>query len=60
MIPIETLIAVVIFLLTYALIIDERIHRAVAAMAGAAVLVFIGIVPWESALSTLILEPSFS
>ena len=50
MIPIETLIAVVIFLLTYALIIDERIHRAVAAMAGAAVLVFIGIVPWESAL----------
>ena len=50
MIPIETLIAVVVFLLTYALIIDERIHRAVAAMAGASVLVFIGIVPWDSIL----------
>ncbi|MBN2734823.1 MAG: ArsB/NhaD family transporter [Methanomicrobiaceae archaeon] len=53
MIPIETLIAVVIFLLTYALIIDERIHRAVAAMAGAAVLVFIGIVPWDSVLENI-------
>ncbi|MBP2133191.1 Na+/H+ antiporter NhaD/arsenite permease-like protein [Methanomicrobium sp. W14] len=53
MIPIETLIAAVVFLLTYALIIDERIHRAVAAMAGAAVLVFIGIVPWDSLLDNI-------
>ncbi|HDS63156.1 MAG TPA: transporter [Methanofollis liminatans] len=41
------LIAVAVFLFTYALIIDERIHRAVAAMAGAAVIVFTQIVPWE-------------
>ncbi len=44
------LIAIVVFLLTYILIVDERIHRAVAAMAGAAVVVFLGIVPWESLL----------
>ena len=50
MITIETMIAVGIFLITYALIIDERIHRSVAAMAGAGVLVFIGIVPWDSVL----------
>ncbi len=44
------LIAVAVFLFTYALIIDERIHRAVAAMMGAAIVVFIGIVPWEALL----------
>jgi Na+/H+ antiporter NhaD/arsenite permease-like protein len=44
------LIAVAVFLFTYALIIDERIHRAVAAMFGAAIVVFIGIVPWEGLL----------
>ncbi|WP_292729997.1 ArsB/NhaD family transporter [Methanoculleus sp.] len=41
------LIAIAVFLFTYALIIDERIHRAVAAMLGASVLVFLHIVPWE-------------
>jgi len=44
------LLALVIFIATYILIIDERIHRAVAAMAGAAVVVFLGIVPWDSML----------
>ena len=44
------LIAVAVFLFTYALIIDERIHRAVAAMFGAAIVVFIGVVPWEGLL----------
>ncbi|MDV2481798.1 ArsB/NhaD family transporter [Methanoculleus sp. Wushi-C6] len=44
------LIAVAVFLFTYALIIDERIHRAVAAMLGGAIVVFLGIVPWESLL----------
>jgi Na+/H+ antiporter NhaD/arsenite permease-like protein len=44
------LIAVAVFLFTYALIIDERIHRAVAAMLGAAIVVFVGIVPWEALL----------
>ncbi|MDV2480693.1 ArsB/NhaD family transporter [Methanoculleus sp. Wushi-C6] len=41
------LIAVAVFLFTYALIIDERIHRAVAAMLGASIIVFLHIVPWE-------------
>lgn len=50
MFPIETLVAIAIFLITYALIIDERIHRAVAAMAGAAILVILGIVPWDAML----------
>jgi Na+/H+ antiporter NhaD/arsenite permease-like protein len=50
MIPIETLIAVVVFIISYILIIDERVHRAVAAMIGAAVVVFLGIVPWDSLL----------
>jgi len=49
MISVE-LIAIVVFLLTYALIVDERIHRAVAAMAGAAVVVLLGIVPWDRLL----------
>ncbi|MDN7024196.1 ArsB/NhaD family transporter [Methanoculleus sp. FWC-SCC1] len=53
------LIAIVVFLLTYILIIDERIHRAVAAMAGAAVVVFLGIVPWDSLLEHLDLGTIF-
>jgi Na+/H+ antiporter NhaD/arsenite permease-like protein len=47
---IVALIAIAVFLFTYALIVDERIHRAVAAMFGAAIVVFIGIVPWDSLL----------
>ncbi len=49
MVSIE-LIAILIFIITYILIIDERIHRTVAAMIGAAAVIFIGIVPWESLL----------
>ncbi|TAJ44599.1 ArsB/NhaD family transporter [Methanofollis fontis] len=41
------LLAIGVFIVTYALIIDERIHRAVAALAGASVIVFAQIVPWE-------------
>ncbi|RXE55989.1 transporter [Methanoculleus taiwanensis] len=53
------LLAIVVFLLTYVLIVDERIHRAVAAMAGAAVVVFLGIVPWDSLLEHLDLGTIF-
>ena len=42
-----------VFLFTYILIVDERIHRAVAAMIGAAIIVFLGIVPWENLLEYL-------
>ena len=41
------LIAIAVFLFTYALIIDERIHRAVVAMLGASIVVLLHIVPWE-------------
>lgn len=44
------LVAIFVFLFTYALIVDERIHRAVAAMIGAAIVIFLHIVPWDSLL----------
>jgi len=47
------LIAILVFIVTYILIVDERVHRAVAAMAGAAVVVFLGIVPWDALLEHL-------
>ncbi len=47
------IVAVFVFLFTYILIVDERIHRAVAAMIGAAIIVFLGIVPWENLLEYL-------
>jgi len=36
-----------VFLFTYALIISERVHRTVAALFGAAVIVALKVVPWE-------------
>ena len=39
------LLAIAVFLITYALIIDERIHRAVAAMAARQCVVFTQISP---------------
>lgn len=44
------LVSIFVFLLTYALIVDERIHRAVAAMFGAAIVVLLNIVPWDELL----------
>ncbi|WP_456454036.1 SLC13 family permease [Thermococcus sp.] len=41
-------IAIAIFLFTYALIMSERIHRAVAALLGASLLLMLKIVPWEN------------
>jgi Na+/H+ antiporter NhaD/arsenite permease-like protein len=46
MIPVE-FIAIAVFLFTYALIIDERIHRTVAALVGASIIVALQIVPWD-------------
>lgn len=42
--------ALIIFLLTYALIISEKIHRTVLAMAGAAFMIIFGILDQESAV----------
>ncbi|MHC1626158.1 MAG: ArsB/NhaD family transporter [Methanoculleaceae archaeon] len=47
------LIAILVFIITYILIVDERVHRAVAAMAGAAMVVLLGIVPWDVLLKHL-------
>lgn len=42
--------AIIVFLVVYALIVSEKIHRTIAAMLGAAAVVAFGIVPQETAL----------
>lgn len=42
--------AIIIFLITYGLIVAEKIHRTIVAMLGAAIVVAFGIVDQESAL----------
>ncbi|WP_410772099.1 ArsB/NhaD family transporter [Fontibacillus sp. BL9] len=42
--------AIGIFLLTYALIISEKIHRTLLAMAGAVLMIMLGIIDQESAI----------
>lgn len=36
-----------IFIATYAVIISEKIHRTVAALLGASIMLVLNIVPWE-------------
>ncbi|CCQ93283.1 conserved membrane hypothetical protein [[Clostridium] ultunense Esp] len=43
--------AVAIFLITYAIIITEKVHRAVIALLGAVLVVALGIVPLENAFT---------
>lgn len=50
---IQAYIAGAIFLLTYALIISEKIHRTVVAMLGAGILIFIGILDQEKAIEMI-------
>ncbi|NJE09050.1 transporter [Thermococcus sp. M39] len=52
-------IAIAVFLFTYALVVSERIHRAVAAMLGASVILFLKIVPWEEVPKYLDLNTLF-
>jgi Na+/H+ antiporter NhaD/arsenite permease-like protein len=47
------IVAIIVFIFTYFLIVDERIHRAVAAMVGAAIVIFLQLVPWNSLLEHL-------
>ena len=54
-----TAIAVVVFLSVYALIISERVHRTVAALFGAALILFMRIVPWEKLPEYLDLDTLF-
>jgi len=53
------IIAVTVFLFTYALIISERVHRTVAALFGAAVVLFLRVVPWEKVPEYLDLDTLF-
>lgn len=46
----EALYAIVIFFLTYALIISEKIHRTIIAMIGGGLMVLLGIVDQETAI----------
>ena len=46
----QILIASLVFILTYAVIISEKIHRAVASLLGAAIVVLLGILNQEEAI----------
>ncbi|MED0674876.1 ArsB/NhaD family transporter [Aneurinibacillus thermoaerophilus] len=46
----QAIYAIVIFLVTYALIISEKIHRTIVAMLGAIMMIIFGIVDQETAL----------
>ena len=52
----EEAIALAVFLGVYAFIITERIHRTVAAMVGASLILIVGIIPWEKVPEYLDLE----
>ncbi|MEW5762621.1 MAG: ArsB/NhaD family transporter [Bacillota bacterium] len=46
-------IAVTIFVIAYALIVSERVHRAVVALAGAAAIVFAGVISQDRAVAAI-------
>lgn len=50
----QTYIAVIVFILTYAVIITEKINRAVIALLGAAIMILLGIVNIETAFTKYI------
>lgn len=49
----QTLLAVLVFLVTYILIVSEKVHRAVAAFVGATVVVLVGIVTPDRAVEAI-------
>jgi len=46
----QALLAIGIFLLTYALIVSEKIHRTISAMVGGILMVLLGIIHQEEAI----------
>lgn len=46
----EALIAIIIFIIAYGMIISEKIHRTIAAMSGAALLIFLGVLTQDEAI----------
>ena len=55
----ETIVAGIIFLLTYFVIVSERIHRTVAALAGGFLMIMLGVVDQESAFHAIDLNVIF-
>ncbi|UVI30710.1 ArsB/NhaD family transporter [Paenibacillus spongiae] len=47
----QAIVAIAVFLITYAMIITEKIHRTIVAMLGGLLVVLLGIVDVESAIS---------
>ena len=45
----QQIIAAVIFLITYAIIVSERLHRTTAALVGAMLMILLGVLPQEEA-----------
>ena len=55
----EMLVAGALFLLTYAIIVTEKMHRTVAALAGGLLMIFAGIVTQEEAFGSIDLNVIF-
>lgn len=49
----DVIFAVIVFIITYALIMSEIIHRSVVALAGAMVVLFAGIIGFEEAIGKI-------
>jgi Na+/H+ antiporter NhaD/arsenite permease-like protein len=49
----ETFLSGGIFLITYAVIVSERIHRTVAALSGGVLLIFLGVINQEAAFEAI-------
>jgi len=49
----QALIAIAVFFITYLIIVSERFHRTVAALVGAVVAVFAGLLTWDGALQAV-------
>lgn len=49
----QSVIAAIIFVVTYALIVTERVHRTVAALLGGILVILLGILPQEKAFSAI-------
>lgn len=50
---IQVIVAITVFLLTYAVIITEKLHRMVVAMFGAVVMIILGIIGQEEAVKAI-------
>jgi len=49
----QAMLAIAVFLITYIVIVSERFHRTVAALVGAVVVVFAGLITWDGALQAI-------